>query len=118
MKKYTIASMLLCLTIAATAKNKHKKDNTPPTPPAVKSAADSAASKKGVKPYNKVITDKAITKHGLFTVHKVDDKWYFEIPDTLMNREMIVTTRYSKTAGGGGIYAGEMVNNQTVLWEK
>src|SRR5581483_6516548 len=44
--------------------------------------------------------------------------WYFEIPDSLMRREMIVTTRYTKTAGGGGVYAGEMVNNQTILWEK
>ncbi len=35
-----------------------------------------------------------------------------------MGREMIVTTRYNKTAGGGGIYAGEMENEQTIKWEK
>ena len=116
MKKYVLVPALLCLSLALSAKKKHKKDDTPPV--AAKPAADSSASKKGAKPYNKVITDKAVTKHGLFTVHKVDDKWYFEIPDSLFGREMIVTTRYSKTAGGGGVYAGEMVNDQTVRWEK
>ena len=116
MKKYIIVlPSLLLLTVAANAKHKHKGNSAPAAPVA---KADSSASKKGPKPYDKVITDKAVTKHGLFTVHKVDDKWYFEIHDSLFNREMIVTTRYSKTAGGGGIYAGEMVNDQTVLWEK
>ena len=51
-------------------------------------------------------------------MHKLDDKWYFEIADSLMNRQMMVTTRYSKMAGGGGVYAGEMANSQTVIWEK
>ena len=92
MKKYAIIPALLCLTLAVTAKHKHKKGSDAPAAPP---KADSA-SKKGPKPYNKVITDKAVTKHGLFTVHKVDDKWYFEIPDSLLGREMIVTTRYSK----------------------
>ncbi|MCW3121989.1 MAG: zinc-dependent metalloprotease [Flavipsychrobacter sp.] len=118
MKKYIIFPALLCCALVATAKKKHKNDTpTPPATPAAK-PADSTASKKGPKPYNKVITDKAVTKYGLFTVHKVDEKWYFEIPDSLMNREMIVTTRYNKIAGGGGKYAGEMVNDQTILWEK
>ncbi len=121
MKKYIIASMLLCVAVSVTAKkNKHKKGSAPATAVAGAPAkpADSSASKKGPKPYDKVITDKAVTKKGLFTVHKVDEKWYFEIPDSLLKREMIVTTRYSKTAGGGGVYAGELENEQTIIWEK
>ncbi|MBC7554696.1 MAG: zinc-dependent metalloprotease, partial [Taibaiella sp.] len=116
--------MLLCVTVNVTAKkNKHKKHSTPaPTASPAKATADSiaaaGAAKKGPKPYNKVITDKAVTKQGLFTVHKVEDKWYFEIPDSLIGREMMVTTRYSKVAGGGGVYAGEMENQQTIVWEK
>ncbi len=110
---------MLCVAASAVAKKKHK-GTPPPAPAKADSAATAAASanKKGPKPYDKVITDKAVTHKGLFTVHKVEDKWYFEIPDSLMNREMIVTTRYTKTAGGGGIYAGEMENQQTILWEK
>lgn len=118
-KKYIAASLMLCVAATAVAKKKHK--GTPPPAPAKAdsaAAASAAGNKKGPKPYDKVITDKAVTRKGLFTVHKVEDKWYFEIPDSLMNREMMVTTRYTKTAGGGGIYAGEMENQQTILWEK
>jgi len=124
MKKYAIVFALVCCAAAPVIAKKKDKNKDKPvagsgaTAGAPKPASDSAAGKKGVKAYNKVITDKAISKQGLFTVHKVDDKWYFEIPDSILNREMIVTTRYSKTAGGGGVYAGEMVNNQTIIWEK
>ena len=70
------------------------------------------------KPYNEVITDKAITKPGLFTVHKVEEKWYFEIPDSLLDREIIAITRYSKVPGGASVYGGELANQQTIEWEK
>ena len=69
------------------------------------------------KPYKEVITSKAISKSGLFTVHHVEDKWYFEIPDSIMGREFMAITRYSKTPGGGGIYGGEVANEQTMRWE-
>jgi hypothetical protein len=74
--------------------------------------------KAGPKPYKEVITDKAITHAGLFTVHKVDEKWYFEIPDSLLLREFMAITRFSKTAAGGGVYGGELANQQTLQWEK
>jgi hypothetical protein len=71
----------------------------------------------GPKPYKEVITDKAVSHQGLFTVHKVDDKWYFEIPDSMLLREFMAITRFGKT-GGGGIYGGELANQQTLEWEK
>jgi len=74
--------------------------------------------KQGPKPYKEVITDKAVTHTGLFTVHKVEDKWYFEIPDSMLLREFMAITRLSKTAAGGGIYGGELANQQTLEWEK
>ncbi len=73
--------------------------------------------KPGPKPYKEVITDKAVTHSGLFTVHKIEDKWYFEIPDSLLLREFMAITRFGKTAGGG-IYGGELANQQTLQWEK
>lgn len=113
MNKYLIAAVLLLPAIHISAQKKDGKSA------ALKADSTTAAAAKGsIKPYNKVITDKAVTKKGLFTVHKVDEKWYFEIPDKLMNREMMVTTRYSRIAGGAGVYAGELANQQTVEWEK
>jgi hypothetical protein len=123
MRKYILLPALMCLTLALPAKNKraknkHKKNIEAPAKTDSAAVAAAAANKKGPKAYNKVITDKAISHSGLFSVHKVDDHWYFEIPDSLLGREMIVTTRYSKIAGGGGVYAGEMENRQTIVWEK
>ena len=120
MKKILILPLMACVALGATAKDKKKKHkhvaDAAGTAAAPKS--DSSASKKGPKPYNKVITDKAVSRKGLFITHKVDDKWYFEIPDSVLNREMIVTTRYTKVAGGGGVYAGEMESRKSVIWEK
>lgn len=70
------------------------------------------------KPYKEVISEKAITKKGLFTVHKVEDKYYFEIPDSILGREMLAVTRFVKVAGGGRNYGGELVNNQSIAFEK
>ena len=70
------------------------------------------------KAYSDVITGKAITKRGLFTVHKVDEKWYFEIPDSLLNKEILATTRYTKTPAGSNAYGGELTNQQTLSFEK
>jgi len=78
----------------------------------------SEAPKQAPKPYKEVITDKAVSRTGLFTVHRVDDKWYFEIPDSILGREILTVTRYSKTAAGGNTYGGERANEQTVRWEK
>src|SRR5689334_23344804 len=69
------------------------------------------------KPYKEVITDKAVSKTGLFTVHKVDDKWYFEIPDSILNRDILVVTRYGKTPAGAN-YGGEQVGQSMIRWEK
>ncbi len=74
--------------------------------------------KTGPKPYKEVITEKAITSIGLFTVHKVDEKFYFEIADSIMGREIYAITRFSKSPGGGGLYGGNEVNKQTLKFEK
>jgi Met-zincin/Domain of unknown function (DUF5117)/Domain of unknown function (DUF5118) len=70
------------------------------------------------KPYKEVITEKAVTQTGLFIVHKVEDKWYFEIPDSLFNREILAITRFVKSPAGSRSYGGEKVNEQTIRWEK
>src|SRR6185437_9129308 len=102
------------------AQRRHHPQTTPvdtskPKPPVFPGFT---GPKQGPKPYKEVITDKAISHTGLFTVHKVEDKWYFEIPDSMMDREFMAITRFSKTAAGDGIYGGELANQQTLEWEK
>lgn len=70
-----------------------------------------------IQPYDKVITKDAKTDTGLFSVHTVDDKHYYEIPDSLLNREMLMVSRISKTATGIG-FGGGKINTQVLRWEK
>ncbi|MEE9362763.1 MAG: zinc-dependent metalloprotease [Cellulophaga sp.] len=80
--------------------------------------ADKPKQKKGaIQPYEKVITKKAVTDKGLFDAHIVEDKHYYEIPDSLFNREMLMVTRISKTASGIG-FGGGKINTQVLRWEK
>ncbi len=74
--------------------------------------------KKGaIKPYEKVITKDAKTDDGLFKVHQVEDKHFYEIPDSLFQREMLMVSRISKTATGIG-FGGGKINTQVLRWEK
>ncbi|GGG34742.1 glutaminyl-tRNA synthetase [Croceivirga lutea] len=87
-----------------------------------KKKADSAAESKPkkdekIKPYSKVITSDAKTDEGLFHVHDVDGKYFYEIPDSLFNREMLMVSRISKTATGIG-FGGGKINTQVLRWEK
>lgn len=74
---------------------------------------------KGPKPYSEIITAKAKTSLGMFKVHFLDDKYFFEIPKNLFKREILVVNRISKapTAGrnSGLSYAGDDIG-QNVIW--
>ena len=100
----------------------NRRDQAPP-PPAAPAAAPSApaappAPRTGPRSYKELITPKAKTTRGLFNVHKIDDKFYFEIKESLFGREIMAITRFSKVAGGGGVYGGELANQQVVRFEK
>jgi len=75
-------------------------------------------AKTGPKSFKEFITKKAVTQKGVFTVHLQDDKFYFDIQDSLLGRELIAVTRFAKVAGGARKYGGEQVNEQTIQFEK
>ncbi len=87
-----------------------------------RSAGPGAGRSSGPKPFKEVITNKAATDQGLFSVHKVDDKYYFEIGDTIFGRELLVVNRISKAAAGmrNGFfgYAGDQVGQNVIRFEK
>jgi len=75
-------------------------------------------SKKGaIKPYSNVITKDAVSDKGLFTVHKIDADYFYEIPDSLFDKEMLMVTRIAKTASGIGFGGGKQ-NTQVLRWQK
>ena len=108
-------ALLFCCTEVSFAQSKKKKDAGKEAP----KVEQKAPEKKGPKPYNKVVDSTAVTQKGLFNIHKTtDNKFLFEINDTLIGKEIMTITRYSKTPAGGGVFGGEEVNRQVIKWEK
>src|SRR5690606_19339592 len=70
-----------------------------------------------IQPYDKVITKEALTDTGLFSAHKVKDKHYYAIPDSLLGREMLRQTRIAHTATAIGLGGGK-INTKVLRWEK
>jgi hypothetical protein len=83
---------------------------------------DSTAQKKKskFKDYSEIITDEAVSQEGLFGVHKVDDKYYFELDNDLLEKEILVVSRiagYVKNLSFGG--AGMKSRPQQVIrWQR
>lgn len=107
-----VAALLISCSLLA------QKPSTPATGTPAATPAAQPKQDNGPKKYSDLITDKARTQHGLFTVHKIDEKWYFEIPDSVFNREIMAITRFSKVAGGGGVYGGEEANENVVYFQR
>ncbi len=91
--------------------------NGGPTP----NAPGSRGSTTGPKPYVEVITSKAKTDKGLITTHLVDGKYYFEIPDSVLNREILVVNRISRSGAGARAgflgFAGDQISDNVITFE-
>lgn len=76
------------------------------------------------RPYREVITDKAVSWSGFLTVHKTDEKYFLEIPDALMGREMLVVNRIGgapadfRTGRNTIGYAGDIIGQQIFHFER
>lgn len=73
-----------------------------------------------MKKFSEVITKDAESDEGLFNVHKVKDKYYFEVPNELLEREMLLVTRVAGSTqnlsfGGAGQKAR---GQQVVRWQR
>ena len=90
---------------------KKNKDNTS------KNTTKPKPKKDGIKPYSEVITKDAVSDEGLFKVHKIDTDFYYEIPDSLFEKEMLMVSRIAKTASGIGFGGGKQ-NTQVLRWQK
>lgn len=114
-----VAALVIAIGLNDVNGQDRKNGGAPAQDPA-KTTAPAAPAKPstGIKPYKEVITDKAKTDNGLFKVHRLDGKYFYEIPDSLFNREMLVVTRYAKTPTVDGTYGGEELNEQIWKWQK
>ena len=105
MKKLFYLPVLFTL-IFSLSINAQKKDST-----------DKEKKPKKEKTYEDVITKDAVTDNGLFDIHKVKEKYYFEINDSLIGRDMMMVTRVVKMATEIPLTAHKL-SEQVIKWEK
>ena len=86
------------------------------TPPPPQTEKPSSEKDKKIKPYDKVVTKEAVSDSGMFIVHRVDDKYYYEIPNAKLGKEILLVSRIAKTPQVG--YGGEENNTEVIRWER
>ncbi len=75
------------------------------------------ANPNGIKAFKDVITAQAKSDEGLFTVHRIEEKVFYEIPNKLLGKEMLLVSRQAKTPQDG--YGGEQAQSESVIrWER
>ena len=111
----------LLLALSTSISYAQKKSNGKDTASSANGSAASAAPKTTIKSYKEIITEKAVTDSGVLIIHKVDDKWYWELTDSLLGRDFLIVSRISKSAAGlsNGFsgYAGDIINNNVIRFE-
>ena len=106
-----------CATIGSQSKGSKSKN---PQTDQSKAPTDDKKQEK-IKPYDKVITNNAVTDDGLFKVHLVEDKYYYEIPLNHLDTDMLLVSRFSKlpsNLGGGYVNAGSKTNTRMINWTR
>src|SRR4026208_1275399 len=95
----------------------------PPTPPAgggqeqPQGPAGRPTPSTDPRPYDRVITKDAKTDDGVFKIHIIKDKIYYEIPKSELDKEFLWVSQIAKTTLGVG-YGGQAAGNRVVRWER
>ncbi|NBO63426.1 MAG: DUF5117 domain-containing protein [Acidobacteria bacterium] len=96
----------------------------PPSPPAPggppigdRNGTPGQSREPEIRPYERVITKDAKSDSGVFTVHRIKERIYYEIPKNEIDREFLWVSQIAKTTLGVG-YGGQAAGNRVVRWER
>ncbi len=112
--QYLRSFLLLALLIAAGCTGAKEAAETAP---AGGESEEESKAEDDMKAYGDVITDEAKTDSGLFVIHRIDEKLFYEIPQELLEAEMLLVTRTAATANNIG-YGGMKANTQVLRWQR
>ena len=120
------ALLLLALVIWTGAAQPTFGQDPPPQPPAGAPTSGQGGERPGgpaasrepqIKPYDRVITKEAKSDPGIFTVHRLRERVYYEIPKAELGREFLWVSQIARTTLGVG-YGGQALGNRVVKWER
>ncbi|MGH7560889.1 MAG: zinc-dependent metalloprotease [Gemmatimonadales bacterium] len=70
------------------------------------------------RPYNRVITQQARSRDGLFKTHRIGSRLYFEIPRSALNTDLLLVTRASRVPVNQGYGGLQVAQNLVLRWER
>jgi hypothetical protein len=130
---FTLMSILIIASGCATTKKKDTattKQNLPPagtttTPGGTTSTTPGGGSgsastpRPAPKSFRSFFDqNKLRTQKGLIVVLWQDDKYYFEIPNSLLGKDLLTVTRFVRMAAGAPVYGGEQTNRNVLRFER
>ena len=124
MRQPSVCRFLTLCTLALSACASRAQDPTPAPAPQQQAAqpgeGQTGQQRRRARPYAQVVTDRAVTDTGGITVHRVDDRWLFEVPDSLMGRDFLLVSRIAGVPAnfGGFLSAGTSLEERVVRWER
>ncbi|HEY0612002.1 MAG TPA: DUF5117 domain-containing protein, partial [Chitinophaga sp.] len=130
-KHFGTGAWLLCITLFVLPAIAQKKDAVKKTDTTGRKIDTSALVKAllapkpdAPKPYKEIIPATAITGKSFFKVHKVEEKYFLEIPDSLLERDILVVGRISKSPadfrfpGGMFSFPGDQIGESVIRFQK
>ena len=105
MRKYNFLKILIILLLGLSSYSQEKSEK------------EKSEKEESGKTYSDIINDQAETDPGLFDVHKVKDKYYYEINDSLLGRDMLMVTRIVNMSKEIPLGQHKM-SEQVLSWQK
>jgi len=124
MRESAVCRFLALCTLALSACASRAQDPATPPGPQQQQAQPAEGQpgqpRRRARPYAQVVTDRAVTDTGGITVHRVEDRWLFEVPDSLLGRDFLLVSRIAGVPAnfGGFLSAGTSVEERVVRWER
>src|SRR5215208_3903380 len=115
-----VLSLVISVFLLAPRSEATNSSQDPQTPPAGGTGQERPGRpdpQPEIKPYERVITKEAKSDEGIFTVHTIKEKIYYEIPKGQLGKEFLWVSQIARTTLGVG-YGGQAAGNRVVKWER
>ena len=94
MRRFVLAVLLSAVPSLAFAQDPATQDPAP-----AGGGRGGRAAEPEIRPYDRVITKDAKSDDGVFTVHRIKDRVYYEIPKAQLGREFLWVSQIARTTG-------------------
>jgi hypothetical protein len=110
-------TLALAAALSAPLASAYAQEPATQDPPPAGGGRGGRAPEPEIRPYDRVITKDAKSDDGVFTVHRIKDRVYYEIPKNRLGRDFLWVSQIARTTLGAG-YGGQAAGNRVVKWER